>query len=89
MPTITIPEPLFDRLTRRAAVLGVTADALAATELDRAVPITQPSADTAARLEALRKLTELFQSLSSTFPPGHVTDVSREAMYEDRLRSQL
>lgn len=95
MPTVTIPDATFERLARHAAALGTTVDAVATTAIDRAVPEDGLPAPPPAVLhgEAWRKafdeLTALIRSRAHMYPPGFEVDDSREAIYDERLRSQM
>lgn len=91
MPTITVPDAVYDRLARRAAALGTTPDALALPAIERAAgeppavdrPI--PSASDLSPAERLRLMAEHMRAIEARdydYPPGHVTDVSRESIYE-------
>lgn len=86
MPTIHVPNDTYERLARRAAVLGTTAEALAVPALERAAaeeapsPPGQPSPDEwRRRFDAFNALV---QSRADRYPPGFQADASREAMYE-------
>ncbi len=90
MPTITIPEDLYHRLANRAAALGSTVEALAAPALDQlapeshtnepsTLPVDLPYHEWKKRFDAHMKTIE---AKADRYPPGHVVDVSREAMYE-------
>ncbi len=85
MPTLTIPDETYQRLTRRAAALQVTVEELIlklATESDgNASP-----APTLAPLDEWRKKFDAWmadvQSRAHRYPPGFVLDDSRESIYE-------
>ena len=89
--TLDIPKDTYDRLARKAATLGTTPEALALPALERAAaePLTNgqppvPPADPAPA--EWRRLFDAHmravEARADQYPPGHVTDVSREAMYE-------
>lgn len=91
MPTITVPEETYQRLSRRAAALGTTVEAVALPALDEAandakaefIP-TPPPAQLA--YEQWKKISEEIieraQSRAHLYPPGFEADVSRESIYE-------
>jgi hypothetical protein len=81
MPTITVPDALFDRLAARAAELGTSVDALAAPALaDLAGP--PPVLDYPAWKQAFDAHMRAVDARADQYLPGHVTDVSRESIYE-------
>ncbi len=86
MPTISIPDDTYKRLADRAAAIGATVEQFVVPLLDQAVP-SEP--DQRERQRAFEDLTNLIRSYAAQYPPEHVLDTSREAIYEDRLRSQL
>lgn len=91
MPTVTIPDATFERLARHAAALGTTPDALATAALDQAVPPAPPPSvlQGEAWWKAFEEWNREIQSRAHLYPPGFELDVSREAMYEERLRRQM
>jgi hypothetical protein len=91
VPTITIPDATYAALSRKAAAVGVSPSEFIALTLgaDPAPPTPLPSPDEAARQKAFEEMTAFVQSLAHLFPPGHETDVSREAMYREREDAQL
>ncbi len=92
MPTITISDEVYAALTRKAAAVGVSPGEFIALTLSGDVQPPAPptlSPDAEARRKAREQLTAFLHTLAAGFPPGHETDVSREAMYEERLRAQL
>ncbi len=84
MPTITIPDDTFERLTRRATELGTTIEALVAPVLDRVMHEPTPPGDLP--YDEWKKLFDDIlakaQSRADRYPPGFQADVSRESMYE-------
>lgn len=91
MPKITVPDAVYDRLARRAAALGTTPEALAMPALEEAAggpPTTGNPSRPAEELTAAERLllfTEHMRAIEARpydYPPGHVTDVSRESMYD-------
>ena len=80
MTTISIPDDTYQLLAARAAALATTPEALAASALDR-LARTPPAADTADWLRDFDAMLADFRALPPAYPPGHVVDVSREAIY--------
>lgn len=101
MPTITVPDDTYRRLAERAAAQGTTVERLAAPALEQlasqpagnghpATPPTDPAPLTGdAWRQKFEELNALIQSRADRYPPGHVLDVSRDAIYGDREDSQL
>lgn len=92
MPTIAVSDGTYELLARKAAAAGVSPDEFIALTLSGdgqppAPPAPKPDAE--AQRKARAQLTALLDTLAPGFPPDHETDVSREAMYEERLRAQL
>lgn len=87
MPTITVPDAVYQRLAARAAAAGTTVEALAVPALEHAaeVPPASPS-DVPTREERIRafdELTKLVHTLmDGRLPPDFVLDDSRESIYE-------
>ncbi len=92
--TLDIPKATYDRLSRRASALGTTVEALAAPAVEQ---LAQPTAAEPAEPTAVTDggdlpyddWTRMFdahmravEARADQYPPGHVTDVSRESMYE-------
>jgi hypothetical protein len=90
MPTLTIPDETFRRLTARAAELHITVDQLVTPFLDRAAEAlpTEPLTGEAWR-RAFDRLTREIQSRAGRYPSGHIVDDSRESIYRDREDAQL
>lgn len=86
MATISISDDAYKRLAVRAAAVGVPVDQFVAPLLDQLVP---PEVDQNERRRAFESLISLIHSHALQYPPDHVLDTSRDAIYEDRLRSQL
>lgn len=89
MPTIHIPDATYQHLTAQAAIRQVTVETLTAELLEHLAtpPAAAPPADDwRAELAAWKRDAE---ARADRYPPGHTLDVSREAMYDDRLRGQL
>lgn len=91
MPTITVPEDTYQRLTRRALALGTTVDALVAPALERATGEPATSGTPPAPpgelpydewKRAFDEWMSAVEARADQYPPGHVTDVSRESIYE-------
>ena len=89
--TLDIPKDTYERLARRAATLGTTPEALALPALERAAdePLTngQPPAPPADRpaddwVTNFNVWMAAVEARGDQYPAGHVTDVSRESMYE-------
>ena len=87
MPTITIPEETYQRLSRRAAALGTTVEAVAIPALEKVAvepaPEVAPAISTA---EERKRHFDEWQAMvlarADRYPPDHVLDVSRESIYE-------
>ena len=91
MPTITVPEETYLKLSRRAEALNTTVDALAKPVLDQIAGETyingQPlNAPGEMPYEEWKKGMDEWQAIvesrANRYPPGHVTDSSRESIYE-------
>lgn len=92
MPTITIPEETYQRLAARAAALNTTVEQLAAPALADLISepagAGSPASSSTSELpypEWKRRFDAHMQAVearASQYPPGHITDVSRESMYE-------
>ncbi len=94
MPTIDIPSDIFERIRRRAEVLGTSVESLVVPALENvardpeadgleAKPICEPS--TVAWRAQFDQLLDQIRSRAEGYhyPPGFKVDVSRESMYED------
>ena len=83
MASITIPDAVFERLTRRAAELGTTAEALAIQKLET-VPTSASPADLPYEEWKKRfdEFTARIHAVVGPMPPGHFIDDSRESIYE-------
>ena len=86
MPTITVPDDVYQRLAARAAAAGTTVEALAEPALVQAaeVPTLSPSE---LPDEVWKKncnvMIELFRvTMAGRLPPDFVLDDSRESIYE-------
>ena len=90
MPSLTIPDELFQRLAKRASALHVTVEQLIAPLLDLAAenggkggPVPSPTAapwdDWKIKFDAW--MGEV-QGRAPRYPPGFVLDDSRETIYE-------
>ena len=91
MPTITVPEATYQRLSRRAAALSKTIEALAEPALEQIArePITDPLPLDPPGEMPYQEWKMLFdehmqavESRADRYPPGHITDCSRESIYE-------
>ena len=86
MPTITVPEETFQRLTRRAAALRISVEELAVPVLKRLatepVPVAAPDLSHEEWLANLNAWMAEVQARAHLYPPGFEADVSREAIYE-------
>ncbi len=87
MPTITVPDAVYQRLAARAAAAGTTVEALAVPALEYAAEV--PPAETPNDVpfvvwkQNYDAMTELFRTtMASKLPPGFVLDDSRESIYE-------
>jgi hypothetical protein len=84
MPTVTIPEPTFQRLTERAAALNMTVDELVApilNDLAAAGTSSTASGDWQRNFDAWMKEVA---GRAGRYPPGFELDDSRESIYEGR-----
>jgi hypothetical protein len=90
MASLTIPDEVFHRLTKRAAALNVTVEQLIAPLLelaaDRASPGHLTPSPTEAPFADWKKNFDAWmadvQARAHRYPPGFVLDDSRESMYE-------
>ena len=83
MPTITVPDDVYQRLAARAAAAGTTVEALAVPTLARATAISHVSSTREDRIRAFDELTKLIHTLmDGRLPPDFVHDDSRESIYE-------
>jgi hypothetical protein len=91
MATITIPEETFQRLSRRAAALGTTVEAVAVPALEQVgeEPTSNepemaktPSAPNDDWKTRFAEFLERARSRADRYPPGFEADVSRESIYE-------
>lgn len=90
MPSVTIPEEVFERLSKRAAALNVTVEQLIAPLLDLAAEShgsghPAPSL-TEASFDDWKKKFDAWmadvQGRAHRYPPGFVMDDSRESIYQ-------
>ncbi|QEL13959.1 hypothetical protein [Limnoglobus roseus] len=90
MPTLTLPEPTFNRLAQLAAARKTTPEALVVAAIEQ-LPDTPPFLPLTGEAwwKAFHEFNALIEQTASRYPPGFQLDDSREAMYEERLRSQL
>ena len=85
MPTITVPDDVYQRLASRAAAAGTTVEAIAVPALTQSaeVPLLSPSE---LPFEVWKKnhdaMIELFRVTLAHLPPDFVLDDSRESIYE-------
>ena len=92
MPSLQIPDDLFDRLAKKAAVLNVTVEQLIAPLLDLAAGSdsngTATPALTQAPYDEWKKNFDAWmagvQARAHRYPPGFVMDDSRESIYAGR-----
>ena len=87
MPTITVPDAVYQRLAARAAAAGTTVEAVALPILEHAdevPPVTVNDLPTREeRIRAFDELTKLVHRLmDGRLPPDFVLDDSRESIYE-------
>jgi len=91
MPTITVSDDTYERITRRAAVLGTTVEALVVPVLEQlghAAAINGHAVETPRQLSSNEWKTNFdawmadVEARAPLYPPGFECDVSREAMYE-------
>jgi hypothetical protein len=87
MPSLTVPDDVFERLAKRAAALNVTVEQLVAPLLDLAAtesgapvpPAPASFGDWKTKFDAW--MADV-QARSPRYPPGFIMDDSRESMYE-------
>ena len=85
--TLDLPPDTYERLARKAASLGITPEALALPALEQVAadppangqPLVPPADEWVTNFNAWMAAVE---ARGDQYPPGHVTDVSRERMYE-------
>jgi hypothetical protein len=90
MPSLTIPDELFERLTKRAAALNVTVEELIAPLLDVAAESAQSGhlspSPTEEPFDDWKKKFDSWmvdvRARAHRYPPGFVMDDSRESIYE-------
>ena len=86
MPTLTIPEETFQRLTRRASALKISLEDLALPALEGVAE--EPSSTRRRTLTHGEWLANLdawmaeVQTRAHRYPPGFRVDYSRESIYE-------
>ncbi len=85
MPTITVPDDVYERLAVRAAAAGTTVEAIALPILVR-VAEEPPLSPSELPYEVWKKnydaMIELFRVTLAHLPPDFVVDDSRETIYE-------
>ena len=95
MPSITVPEDTFRRLTERAEANNISVDDLVTSALERlaeaGTPVPEPPSPLTgdawqAEIEAWKQDAE---SRAGRYPPGFVLDDSRETIYREREDAQL
>ncbi len=89
MPTVTVSDQIFDRLTQLANSRNVGVEAIvnyALEWLETTNPtVVRPDAATlAARRAAMDEWMQAVEKRADRYPPDHVLDVSRESFYPDR-----
>jgi hypothetical protein len=95
MPSISVTEDTFHRLSNRAAALHISVDELVGPVLDRLAEDDASSPNPALPLEGDAWLDELeawkraVAIRAHRYPPGFVVDDSRETMYREREDAQL
>lgn len=86
MPSVTIPDELFQRLTHRAAALDVSVEELIAPVLELAVKSKVQPPSSAPAFEDWKKGFDDWmadvQGRTRRYPPEFVLDDSRESMYQ-------
>ncbi len=86
MPTITVPDDVYERLAVRAAAAGTTVEALAVPALVQVAEVP-PLSPSELPYEVWEKnydaMIELFRvTMAGRLPPDFVLDDSRETIYE-------
>ncbi len=86
MPTITVPDAVYQRLAARAAAAGTTVEAVALPILEQAAEVPPASPNDVTFQEWKKNydaMNELFRTtMADQIPPGFVLDDSRESIYE-------
>jgi len=91
MPTITVPEATYQRLSLRAAALNTTVDRLAQPALEQIAlqPETSlPPLDPPGEMSygewknGMDDGQAIVESRADRYPPGHAADSRRESIYE-------
>ena len=86
MPTITVPDDVYERLAVRAAAAGTTVEAIALPILERVAeepplsPSELPFIDWRKNMEAMDAV--IHTIIDGRLPPDFVLDDSRETIYE-------
>jgi len=86
MPTITVPDDVYQRLAARAAAAGTTVEAIAVPALAQALkevplsPSELPFIDWKKNMQALDAV--IHTLMDGRLPPDFVLDDSRESIYE-------
>jgi len=87
MPTVTVPEETFRRLSERAATLNISVDELVKPALDRLAGSPSPEPVRPLTAEAWRTELEAWKRDAVTraerYAPGIVLDDCRETMYRN------
>jgi len=85
MPSLTLPEEMFERLTKRAAALNVTIEELVTPLLDLAAN-SDANGNSGLSFDDWRKQFDGWmaqvQARVNRYPPGFMMDDSRESIYE-------
>jgi hypothetical protein len=93
MHSISVPDDIYQALAAQAAARNLAIDELVRQAVDQLSIHPMPSESleptTEQRLQAFDQWTRRIEERADRYPPGFRVDDSREAMYEDRLRSQL
>lgn len=79
MPTINLPDDVYQYLSEVAARRGMTVDQHVASVLGPAAAIRTP----AEREAAFQQHLELARARAHLYPPGFECDISRDAMYPE------
>jgi len=86
MPTITVPDDTYSKLTTRAATIGITVEQLVLPVLEQIAPPTPTPEE---RQRALDTWQRLVQGRANRYPPGFQVETDRETLYREREDAQL
>jgi len=88
MPTITVPDATYARLSTGAATVGLSVDQYVFPYLDQIVPPRLPLKGEDWQIK-FEEFNAMIREHAKTLPPNHWVDDSRETIYGEREDSQL